>query len=424
MAAGLLTYAQAAELVQLYIRALRPQQPSSARELRPTERIPLEATLGRVLAEPISADRDLPPFPRSTRDGFACRSAEANTHLPLQLTRQVRAGESVPETLNSGEVWEIMTGAPVPEGADAVFMVEHAALTSDSASLEAPRSVEPGENIVPRGAEAPAGALLLPPGVRLGSAQIALAAQCGYPQLAVYAKPRVAILSTGDELVSIDTQPGPGQIRNSNSPMLAALVTAAGGVPLTLPVVADNQAAVEQAIELARSPDLAAELILFTGGISAGRFDLVKDGLTRAGAHFSFAGVAIQPGKPIVFGQLPRFANPDLPAVPFFALPGNPISSAVTFQLFAAPVLAALANDPSPAPRFASARLSGVWHGKPGLTRFLPAWCDFALDPEVKLVPWQGSGDVAAYGRSNCFLVLPSEADTLASGTLVQILLP
>ena len=198
--------------------------------------------------------------------------------------------------------------------------------------------------------------------------------------------------------------------------MLAALVAAAGGIPVVLPAVPDQEAALDAALFHA----LDADLLLVSGGISAGRFDLVEDALTRMGARFFFGGVAIQPGKPVVFGQLPRLGQSPLP---FFALPGNPISSAVTFHLFAAPLLAALSDDTAPQPRFALAHLTGNWSGKPGLTRFLPAHCDFGPTPEVRLVPWQGSGDLAAFARSNCLLVVPAEAQEIPEGSTVQILL-
>jgi molybdopterin molybdotransferase len=419
---ALLSYTKAARHVQLLCHDL-------AAQARASETVSLPDSLGRVLAFPIVADRDQPPFFRSTRDGFACRAADANSHQPLKLAGQLRAGVTAYQSLQSGEVWEIMTGAPVPDGANAVFMVEHSQKTSNGIRLPAPRTLSPGENIVPRGAEARQGNVLVAPGTRIAPAQIAMAAQCGYFELSVTRRPRMAILSTGDELVPIEAIPGPSQIRNSNSPMLAALVTAAGGEPLLFPTVADNEPAVDFAIQsvLAATPDL----LLVTGGISAGRFDLVEDALTRAGAHFLFHGVEIQPGKPVAFGQiLPSPPNPLLrEALPpgrlvLLALPGNPVSSAVTFQLFAAPLLAALAGDTSPQPRFASARLDGPWRGKPGLTRFLPAFCDFGLSPNVRLVPWQGSGDIAAFARSNCFAVIPPEPEELPDGSQVQILLP
>jgi molybdopterin molybdotransferase len=311
-------------------------------------------------------------------------------------------------------------------------MVEHAAqdaaqpgLTADLVRLAEPRELVPGENIVPRGAEAHAGDLLVSPGQRIGPAHIAIAAQCGYSQLSVARQPIVAILSTGDELVPVEGTPGPVQIRNSNAPMLAALVTAAGGVPLILPAVPDEDAALDATLDKVLTGTIPADLLLITGGISAGKFDLVEGALSRAGATFLIGGVAMQPGKPVVFGQLPRGVQAGLPV---FALPGNPISSAVTFHLFAAPVMAALGGDSGPQPRFALARLTEGWSGKPGLTRVLPAWCDFssgasASTAEVRLVPWQGSGDIAAFARSNCFVRIADDTTELPPGSIVQILL-
>jgi molybdopterin molybdotransferase len=246
----------------------------------------------------------------------------------------------------------------------------------------------------------------------------------------------VAILTTGDELVPVKCAPAPGQIRNSNGPMLAALVVAAGGEPWILPTAADNSKALDTALAQAAE----ADFLLITGGVSAGKFDLVEPALARAGARFHFTGVRIQPGKPTVFGELPRDdkahgspAAKDRGAariLPFLGLPGNPVSSAVTFLLFAAPVLAALAGSRESGPRFVMARLAppADRHGKPDLTRFLPAHCDFnplaGKPPEVSLVPWHGSGDIAALARSNCFLVVPEEGRPLAPGAIVRILLP
>jgi molybdopterin molybdotransferase len=413
----LLSYLEATEQMHRAIAALNHQKISAA-----PESVPLAQVSGRVLAELIRADRDQPPFPRATRDGFAVRAADANTHQFLRLTGQIRAGETNEKIIPPGEAWEIMTGAAVPSGANAVFMVEHAEVVDSAASgeksvrLRSPRTLSVGENIVPQGAEAPAGKTILSTGIRLEAAHIALAAQCGYPQLAVYRRPRVAILATGDELVPVEATPGPHQIRNSNSPMLAALVAEAGGEPWILATASDTAEALDRALEEART----ADLLLISGGISAGRFDLVDQALKRAGATFQFRGIAMQPGKPVAFGHLPGNNGG---VIPFFALPGNPISSAVTFRLFAAPLLAALGGETDPHPRFALANLAQDWQGKPGLTRFLPAVCDFGLPARVQLIAWQGSGDLAAYAQSNCCLVIPAEAERIPAGSPVQILL-
>jgi molybdopterin molybdotransferase len=322
-----------------------------------------------------------------------------------------------------------MTGAPVPKGADAVVMLEHVeeirASSTRAIRLEPSRTIRKGDNIVARGAQARKGDKVLLAGSLITSAQIALAASCGSTKLDVFLKPRVAILSTGDELVSIGSSPGPSQIRNSSSAMLAAMVSAAGGDPWVLPIARDTAKSLDAA--LARAA--AADLLLITGGVSAGKFDLVEPALIRAGARFHFTGVRIQPGKPLVFCELrPRPTDSvqnQSRTKCCFGLPGNPVSSAVTFLLFAAPVVAALAGKREHGPRFSLAHLSEDVKTKTGLTRFLPAACTFAGPiPEVALVPWQGSGDLAAMARANCFLVVPENANRLRANSIVRILLP
>jgi len=420
MTSSLLGYDEAAALVAGYAARLSQFRPAE-------ERVELGQSSGRVLAQPILADLDQPPFARSTRDGYACRAAEASTHKRLALAGSTRAGEAPSGPLPPGAAWEIMTGAAVPQGADAVFMLEHAEAAGGQVRLLKPRTVEPGENIVARGAQARAGDELLPAGTAITYAQVALAASCGCATLEVFRRPRVAILTTGDELVAVEASPGPGQIRNSNAAMLAAMVIAAGAEAWVLPTAADEAGALDAALAQAAE----ADLLLITGGVSAGKFDLVEPALARAGARFHFTGVRIQPGKPLVFGEMPRGgkASPT-PVLPFFGLPGNPVSSAVTFLLFAAPVLAALAGRRELGPRFALARMGPAADrkGKPGLTRFLPARCSFTANagglPEVEFVPWHGSGDLGALARSNCFLVVPEQAHSLEPGAIARILLP
>lgn len=419
MSPELLSYEQAAHLIAAHAAHLTP--------CSRIESVALAQARGRVLAQPLVADSDQPPFPRSTRDGFACRAEEASRHQPLTIAGASRAGDPPAGPLPPGAAWEIMTGAPVPAGADAVMMLEHVDTAGDrqlkTVRLLPPRSVSAGENVVVQGAQARTGQELLAPGAVLEAGQIALAATCGYCELNVFARPRVAILATGDELVPVESKPGPGQIRNSNGPMLAALVEAAGGNPWLLPAAADSAEALDAAIADART----ANLVLITGGVSAGKFDLVEPALARAGATFHFTGVKIQPGKPTVFGELPADSLvQNQNTMKWLGLPGNPVSSAVTFLLFAAPVLAALAGRRERGPRFGLARLGAAVTHKPGLTRFLPAACTFGAAnemPEVSLVPWQGSGDLAALARSNCFLVVPEDAEKLEAGAAVRILL-
>jgi molybdopterin molybdotransferase len=425
MSHDVLSYDEAAALVAKHATKL-------ARLKRPAEHVALDRAAGRVLSHPLRADRDQPPFARSTRDGFACRAAEASTHEPLTISGATKAGAAPSGPVTHNSAWEIMTGAPVPKGADAVMMLEHVEVLNGQTRLMPPRIVTPGENIVARGAQARKGDELLPAGTQIGAAQIALAATCGFAKLEVFRKPRVAILATGDELVSVNKLPRPGQIRNSNAPMLAAMVAACGAEPWVLPIVRDTA----KALDAVLAKTAGADLLLFTGGVSAGKFDLVEPALLRIGARFHFTGVRIQPGKPTVFGEIPLRRSTKLlqnqnstkhnqnRAKHCLGLPGNPVSSAVTFLLFAAPLVRALTGALDTQPRFALAQLEADVKTKPGLTRFLPAVCTFSGSaPEVSLVNWQGSGDIAAMARANCFLVVPEDADRLEAGTIVRILL-
>jgi len=293
--------------------------------------------------------------------------------------------------------------------------------TFDAIRLLRPRTLESGENIVPQGAEARAGDEVLQAGTRLGPQHMALAAACGHATVEVFRRPRVAILTTGDELVPVASTPAPGQIRNSNGVMLASLVAQAGGEPWILPNAPDNERAIDEALRGA----ISADMLLISGGVSAGKFDLVEPALVRRGARFHFTGVRIQPGKPLVFGEVGR--RDGVGRLPFLGLPGNPISSAVTFLLFGSKVLGALAGHAHAGPRFALAQLVKDVKGKPGLTRFVPSFCTFNPPagelPEVKAVPSQGSGDLVSFSRSNCFLVVPEGTERLRAGSTVRILL-
>jgi molybdopterin molybdotransferase len=423
MSADLLSFDQAATLVARYARQLSQWQPA-------TERVDLADAHGRVLACALTADVDQPPFGRSTRDGFACRAAEISAHEDLLIAGATHAGEAPGGPLPDASAWEIMTGAPVPAGADAVVMVEHVERNGMQVRMLGSRSIKAGDNIVARGAQARVGDGMVAAGVVMGAAQIALAATCGYSTVDVYVRPRVAILTTGDELVAVDADPGPGQIRNSNAPMLAALVAAAGGLAWVQPTAADTAEALDARLKSV----VNADLLLISGGVSAGKFDLVEPALARLGATFHFTGVRMQPGKPLVFGAVlraPGFGQGSgrEHELPFFGLPGNPISSAATFLLFAAPVLAALAGRSEIGPRFHAARLAQATdrNARTGLTRFLPAVGEFDPTvsdlPQVKAVHWHGSGDLPAFARSNCFLVVPDDVSSLEAGAEVRILM-
>ena len=372
----------------------------------------------RVLAEPVLADRDQPPFNRSTRDGFAVRAANFGSGS-LKIAGQVRAGEQWQgAALQPGAAIQIMTGAPIPEGADAVVMVEHVEQVDGAIRPIGGRTIRSGENIVPRGSEARKGDTVLPVGVLLKGAEIALAAACGRPTLRVSRKPTVAIVATGDELVEVDATPDLQQIRNSNSYGLASLVTQAGGDAVRLPIAPDRRPELEQIIRVGRR----SHLMLLSGGVSMGEYDLVEEVLHSLGAEFFFTGVMMQPGKPVVFGRLPA-ANGH-PAQFFFGLPGNPVSTQVTFHCFVEPLVHAMAGGAVQGPHFAQAALAEDAKGKPNLMQILPA--RLALDrvrPTVKLIPWQGSGDLAANARANCYAVLPPEIEHFGAGDVITILL-
>ena len=388
-----------------------------------TEIVDLLAAAGRVLAEPVIADRDLPPFPRATRDGYAVRSADLSS-LPatLEVIGEIKAGEKlerIPSSVERSQAAAIMTGAPVPDGADAVVMVE---FTSQAGKrVEIGRSITAGENIVPRGAEARLGAALLDSGTRLNEAAIGLAASAGKSRLRVFKRPRVAVLTTGDEIVGVDEAPGPTQIRNSNSYSLAAQVLKCGGEPVLLPVAPDELRALRRLVE----EGLKADLLLVTGGVSMGRYDLVEQALAELQAEFFFTGAKIQPGRPVVFGRCGAGAlareNRD---TYFLGLPGNPVSTMVTFELFARPMVEALAGQSAEKLRFLHARLKAEIRVKTGLTRFLPAILSGEFDhSEVALVAWQGSGDVAATARANCYVVVPPDREQIPAGEWIAVML-
>jgi molybdopterin molybdotransferase len=386
------------------------------------EYVDLLAADGRVLFEPVAADRDLPPFPRSTRDGYAVRSADVSP-LPatLEVIGEIKAGEKIdrsPRNIARGQTASIMTGAPVPKGADSVVMVEYS--SQQGKQVEITRSVAAGENIVACGAEARVGARLLDRGVRLNATAVALAASVGKSKLQVYKRPRVAVLTTGDEIVGVDATPGPTQIRNSNSYSLAAQVRRAGGDAVLLPVAPDELQGLRRLIE----EGLKADLLLMTGGVSMGRYDLVEQVLSDMRAEFFFTGAKIQPGRPVVFGKCGAAGSADGNGVTYlFGLPGNPVSTMVTFELFARPLLEALGGQVPRKLSFLHARLKSEIRTKTGLKRFLPAILSGEFEQsEVELVTWQGSGDIAATARANCYIVIPADRERIPAGEWAAVM--
>jgi molybdopterin molybdotransferase len=375
------------------------------------EQLDLLECRGRVLADGIFADRPFPPFRRAARDGYAVRTSDLRA-LPatLRVIGEIKAGAEFDLEIGASETVSIMTGAAAPSSADAIVMIEHTSRDGDLVTFS--RSAEAGANVVATGSEAALGETLMEPGTRLDYAAISVAASVGKSVVTVFPKPRVAILATGDEIVPVHARPGKNQIRNSNSYSIAAQVSAAGGEPVLLPVAPDEPVRLRELI----LQGLQADLLLLAGGVSMGKYDLVEQVLSDLGAEFFFTGVAIQPGKPAVFGKRgDRF---------FFGLPGNPVSTMVTFELFAKPMVQALAGMTAKKLVFPRARLKSPIHTKPGLKRFLPGILSGEFeDAEVELALWHGSGDIAATARANCYVVVPPEGELIAAGVWISLLL-
>jgi molybdopterin molybdotransferase len=364
--------------------------------------------LGLVLAQEVKTDREYPPFDRSTRDGYAVRANEIAPGTSVKCAGEIKAGDTVSEAMAAGTCVQIMTGAAIPRGADAVVMIEHTRREGERVRFE--RVAQGGQNIVPHGSEAAAGQTILRPGMRLGYAELALAAQVGAVELRCVKRPRVAILSTGDEVVSVDETPGPFQIRNSNSVSLAAQVRIEGGEPVILGNAADRAEDLGEKIERG----LKEDALVLSGGVSMGKYDLVEKVLTAMGAKFFFDAVAIRPGKPAVFGYCQ--------GKPVFGLPGNPVSTMVTFELFVAPAIDLLSGMEARTLPLVEARLGEALNEKPGMTHFLPARVEWhGAQPEVKALKWQGSGDIAALAKANCFLVVPADREKIAAGESVSV---
>ncbi len=336
-------------------RACVLEKVASLRALPAVVEACLDDAEGRVLAESVLADRDYPPTARSVRDGYALRAAD--TPGRLRVIGEARAGGPFVGRVSAGEALEIMTGATMPEGADSVVMVEHARRDGDFVLAPA---VEPGKSVSPQASDARSGEELIPLGRRLGFVEIAALASAGCATVRVFEKPRVAILATGDEIVDVSAVPSPHQVRNSNAHSLAAQVRRAGGIAEILPVARDERGASLALIERG----LAADLLLVSGGVSAGKYDLVEDVLAALGAEFYFDRVSIQPGQPLVFGRARGTF--------FFGLPGNPASTLVTFGLFARAALGLLAGQAETALPMPFARLTADVRHKPGPHAFPP----------------------------------------------------
>ena len=382
-----------------------------------SEQVALDEALGRILAADVAADRDQPPFPRVTRDGFAVRAADvaaasAEAPVTLAVIGEAPPGAPFPGAVGPRQCVEIMTGAALPDGADAVVMVEHTERPGPG-SVAIRRAVVAAENVVARGSELRAGAVALPARHRLDPSALGLLASVGCARPSVFARPRVAIVTTGDELVELDEAPRPTEIRNSNRHSLAAQIARAGGMPRPAPIARDERQALRAVIEEALKD---ADLLLLSGGVSMGKYDFVEEVLAALGGEVVFDGVAIRPGKPLVFGRVRN--------VPFFGLPGNPLSTIVCFELFVRPALALLGGADAAPLHFTQAPLVEDYAQRSvPLTVFVPARFEHTgRVTAVRPVPSQGSGDLAAMARAECLMVLEPGTTALPAGALVPIL--
>jgi molybdopterin molybdotransferase len=377
----------------------------------PAERVALNDALGRILQQPVSSQSDLPGFDNSAMDGYAVR---ANEIEPATVTAPVRlpvVGESragaMPIALVPGTAMRIMTGAPMPAGADTVVRQEDTARDGEDVLIEVATAL--GTSVRSRGADMRAGATVLRPGLELTSIDIAVAAALGNAHLMVGARPRVAVLATGDELVAAGTPPGPAQLVDSNSPMLAAAVREAGGQPAFLGIGGDSKESLRALLETAAGSDL----IVSSAGVSVGDHDWVREVVTEMGAISTWR-VAMRPGKPVLTGRIGDAV--------FIGLPGNPVSSSVTFELFARPVIRKMQGARELHRRRMQVRLGEDMTKPEALETFARAVLRESTGdlPSATSSGDQGSSMLQSLTRADCLLVLPVGVEVFPAGTVVE----
>lgn len=380
---------------------------------RQVELVHFQAALHRVLAEDLRADMDIPPFDRAAVDGYALRSADVgNAPAVLDLAGEVRAGGDSSVALAPGHAIAVTTGAPVPAGADAVQMIEQVQISGEGRRIAVLQSIEPGKNIVPRGFEAAAGEVVLEAGRALGPAEMAVLATFGCTCPPVWRRPRVALLVTGDELVEVDHTPRAGQIRNSNAYSLTSQLNCLGIEPEYLGIARDNPEDLRRKV----IAGLESEVLIISGGASVGPYDLVKGILEQIGVTIMFSRVAVRPGKPTVFGVKEHTL--------VFGLPGNPVSSLVSFETFVRPAIGRICGIARPDLERLEGELQATMRQAPGRTAYLPAVLSrtgggWAVAP----LAWKGSGDIIGFSRADALVVFPADRDVLVRGERVEALL-
>lgn len=380
----------------------------------PAELIALPEANGRYLAQDIVADSDLPPFNRSQMDGYALRAADVQAApARLKIVGESAAGRGWHNELKSGEAVRIMTGAPVPAGADSVQQVELTRELNGASEVEIIEAVNKGRSIVTRGSEIKAGERVLTAGEKITAATIAVLASFGYSQVKVGRRPRVAVLATGSELVAVDQQPGPDQIRDSNNFTIGAYADLAGASVELLPLAGDDRTLLQRQIAEAAE---RSDLVITSGGVSVGVYDFTKPALKELGAELFFERVALRPGKPTVFARLPN-------STLFFGLPGNPVSVSVTFTLFARTAILLMQGAAQPELTADFALLARDVKGAKGRDSYLPAQLHTLEDGRLMAEPlkWGGSSDFVGFVRATSLIVVPADAGLLEKGTGVKV---
>lgn len=397
----MISVAEAIQIVRQQTRALE------------TEKVALPNALGRVLAQEVAADSDLPPFDRAQMDGYAVRAADTTTApVSLRIAGESAAGKGWHHRLEEGQAVRIMTGAPVPEGADSVQQVELTHELKDGSVVELLEAVEEGRSIVRRGAEIKAGEIVLRPGVAINAPMTAVLAAFGYAQVEVARRPRVAVLATGSELVSIDEQPGQDQIRDSNNYSISAYAELAGAMVQRCPLTRDETSMLTRQISEAADN---VDVVVTSGGVSMGVYDVTKKALHELGAEIFFERAALRPGKPIVFARLPNGAL-------FFGLPGNPVSVSVTFNLFTRTALLAMQGANEPALKQETVVLARAVKGTMDRESYLPAQLTTNDDGELIAFPlkWGGSSDFVSFALTTALVIIPAGVKTAEAGSLVK----
>ncbi len=382
----------------------------------PAEEVPYAEAAGRVLQEEIRADRDYPPFDKAMMDGYAVVAADLDRPpRDLAVIEEIPAGADPARLrrVERGSAARIMTGAPMPPGADAVLVAEETeTLPGRPERMRAKAGVRPGENLARRGEDVRAGTILLAPGEFIGPGEIGVLASCGATRVRVGGRPRAAILATGDELVPPEAIPAGGRIRNSNGPLLRALLRRNGIEALDLGIAPDEPAGLRTFLERG----LDADLFLLSGGVSMGVYDLVEQGLRDLGVEILFERVAIKPGRPFTFGRRGGTL--------VFGCPGNPVSTYVIFQIFARAALRKMAGFPDPGPRQVRGVLETPVRQRAGRAGYAQARAAWQGDRYVVTVlPTSGSADFVSCARGNALAILPPAAAALPAGASIDLIL-